>query len=291
MYRTKSSWEYVFVLLKFTTTSPLTIEDGFKTLCHLITPQPPKRRLASSTELQQQQQQQQQQQPSSQEQSSPRPQLHSRSSTEFTQPLPETFVTQENFNVIVELVSSFAKSENSPVALAMKSTELFLTLHSLVSKILRTSANINVSVNINSTDTTPLMPPPQPLTDSSPLNDNRNPPTVPSPTPYKEFDEKKGPASFSSSRSLFYLFKLLIFSLALLHFWIPVLQQLLSLCCHDRRWEVQSRAVMMLQRALLLDHLKVLSPDGWSLVFEQVTPSRFYTTKEKRKKNNSCSID
>jgi hypothetical protein len=41
---------------------------------------------------------------------------------------------------------------------------------------------------------------------------------------------------------------------------------------------------MMLQRALLLDYLKILSPDGWSLVFEQVTPLHFLHYKRQKAK-------
>jgi brefeldin A-resistance guanine nucleotide exchange factor 1 len=215
--RSKTSWEYTFLLIKFTTNSPLTIEDGFKILCHLITPQPSKPRMVQPAD--------------SQQQLATLPQ-----SPRSSQPLPETFVTPENFSLILELVSCFTKSEHSPLALAMKSTELFLTLHSLVAKLLKVSPNSNA----------PFFPV-QSLANSSVPHDNLNTAVISSATSYHSADEKK----------------------ALLHYWIPVLQQLSSLC-RDRRWEIQNRAIMILQRALLLEHLKLVSPDGWSLIFEQV---------------------
>jgi brefeldin A-resistance guanine nucleotide exchange factor 1 len=56
---------------------------------------------------------------------------------------------------------------------------------------------------------------------------------------------------------------------ALMFYWIPVLQRLATLS-RDKRWEVRNKAITMMQRALLLDHMTAISADGWHILFDQV---------------------
>lgn len=56
---------------------------------------------------------------------------------------------------------------------------------------------------------------------------------------------------------------------ALMFYWIPVLQRLATLS-RDKRWDVRNKAITMMQRALLLDHMTAISADGWHILFDQV---------------------